>query len=114
MPTQYILLDDGTTAQDSAINRAMLDVENVNYTIIDNDSNEVLLSDFIEPALGCTGWLIPDLTNNNTLVTTFPTDELQAFYLQVAPMAQVPALDPDVTSYVVNGASSVFNTTNPT
>jgi hypothetical protein len=64
----------------------------------------------MDAALGCTPWQILDLTDPsmNAYVSNFATDELQANYLQPYPMAQVPALDPDVVEFV-NGGNSQYD-----
>lgn len=98
VPTSYYLLADGTTAQYSITNQKALNAANKTFQLIDNASDELLLSGYILPALGCTPWEVQDITdpNNYLITTTFPTDEIQALYKQVWPMAQVPSLDPDV------------------
>ncbi|HEY4032391.1 MAG TPA: hypothetical protein VGL94_00320 [Ktedonobacteraceae bacterium] len=86
----YLANADGQTAQFSAKNQAKLP----EATLIANPSDNRLLSSFIDPTLKCQPWLIPDLTDNNALVATMATDELQAQARQRAPIALIPLNDP--------------------
>jgi hypothetical protein len=98
--TQYLANGNGQTAQFSAANQAQLQ----NATVISNPSDNALLTQFIDPALGCKAWQVPDIVNNNTPVSTYGTDELQAAHEQRAPVALVPAGDEMV---LVNGHTSL-------
>ena len=64
-----------------------------NATVLSNPSDNALLTRFVDPALGCTPWTVPDLVDNNNLVATFGTDELMAAADQKAPIALIPAGD---------------------
>jgi hypothetical protein len=86
--TKYLTIN-GQTAQFSAANQAQLQ----NATVIANPSDNALLTQFLDPALGCTPWTVPDLANNNTPTATYGTDELMAAADQQAPIALVPAGD---------------------
>ncbi len=88
--TQYIVLDNGRTAQFSTANLNKFP----NATIIANPSDNALLTHFVDPALGCQPWQAPDLANNNAMVSALPLDELQAAAHQAAPVALVPSGDP--------------------
>ncbi|GHO95446.1 hypothetical protein KSF_054940 [Reticulibacter mediterranei] len=90
--TQYLVTANGQTAQFSAANKAKLN----NPNVISNPSDNALLTRFLDPALGCKSWQAPDLTDNNTLVSALPLDELQAAAHQAAPVALIPAGDPMV------------------
>ena len=59
--TTYLLTADGLLAQDTAENRAQFPVPPA--TVLTNPSDERLLGIFVDPALGCTPWTAPDLTN---------------------------------------------------
>ncbi len=87
--TKYRLLADGRTAQDTAANAGL------GGTIIRNGSDEGLLAGFIDPALGCTPFTAPDLTNPGRQVGSLALNELSASR-QAAPVALVPATDPMV------------------
>ncbi|HEV2662669.1 MAG TPA: hypothetical protein VGU68_18835, partial [Ktedonobacteraceae bacterium] len=69
--TQYLLNANGQTAQVSDANKGQL----ANATTIGNPSDNALLSRFVDPALGCQTWAIPDLTNNGAMTPTLATDE---------------------------------------
>ncbi|HEX7736508.1 MAG TPA: hypothetical protein VF458_16785, partial [Ktedonobacteraceae bacterium] len=99
--TKYLVKADGTTAQFSAANQGQLP----GATVIGNPSDNALLTRFVDPALGCKPWTVPDLTDNNAPVATFATDELMAAATQQAPVALIPAGDEMVLQ---NGNPNVF------
>jgi hypothetical protein len=101
--TQYLANGNGQTAQLTAANQAAL----ANATTLGNPSDNALLTKFVDPALGCTAWQVPDIANNNNPVATYGTDELQAASGQQAPIALVPAGDPMV---LVNANPSLTKT----
>jgi hypothetical protein len=90
--TTYLFTADGRTAQDTAINAVML----VGSGVQKNGSDNRLLTNFVDPALGCHPWMIPNLADGGTLAPTQATDEIQAAWYQSNPMAFVPAGDPMV------------------
>lgn len=87
--SQYLANAQGQTAQFSTTNQNQLQ----NATTISNPSDNALLSRFVDPALGCQSWQIPDLVNNGAMTATMATDELQAAANQKAPIALVPSGD---------------------
>jgi len=87
--TRYFANGDGQTAQFSDGNKNQLQ----NPTTLGNPSDNALLSRFVDPALGCQAWQIPDLVNNGTMTATLATDELQAAADQQPPVALVPSGD---------------------
>jgi hypothetical protein len=95
--TQYLSIGNGQTAQFSAANQAQLK----NSMLIANPSDNALLTNFIDPALGCQSWMVPDLANNNTPAPALALDELQASMDQKAPLALVPLTDP--MTMIANG-----------
>lgn len=101
--TTYLATADGKIAQFSAANQAQLP----NATRIGNPSDNALLTQFVDPALGCKPWQVPDLSNNNTPTATYGTDELMAAANQQAPVALIPAGDEMV---LVNGNPSLTKT----
>jgi hypothetical protein len=101
--TQYLALANGQIAQFSAANQATLP----NATVLDNPSDNRLLTDFIDPALGCQSWEAPNLADNNSPVPTLALDEIQAAADQQAPIALVPLNDPMTT---VNNNPSLAKT----
>ena len=88
--TSYLLTADGRTAQDDEANRAALP----GALPIDNGSDNRLLDDFILPALGCSPFTAPDLSNAGRPGTSQTLDELSAAVSQQAPVALVPENDP--------------------
>ncbi|HEY3605930.1 MAG TPA: hypothetical protein VGL06_00425 [Pseudonocardiaceae bacterium] len=88
--TTYLLLANGKVAQNNAANTAALAGSNP----IVNGSDNLLLNAFVDPALGCTPFTAPDLTNNGQPVGSLALDELMAAADQRAPIALVPTSDP--------------------
>jgi hypothetical protein len=88
--TKYLLTADGRTAQDNAANRAALP----GAVPITNGSDNALLDNFVLPALGCTPFTAPDLSNGGRPGTSQTLDELSAAANQEAPVALVPENDP--------------------
>ncbi|HLG75919.1 MAG TPA: hypothetical protein VKX46_05860 [Ktedonobacteraceae bacterium] len=101
--TEYLSLPNGQIAQFSAANQKAL----ANATVLNNPSDNALLTNFIDPTLGCQEWLAPNLADNGAMVATLALDELQASADQQAPVALVPLNDPMTT---VNGAASLEKT----
>ncbi len=91
VPTQYLLLADGSTAQDNAANRAA----NPTAEIINNASDEALLTNIINPLIGCTSYTATYLDNPGVSGPALALSELQANALQQAPVGLVPLNDPD-------------------
>jgi hypothetical protein len=89
--TAYVV-SQGKLAQNTEANRAKLK----KITVLTNASDNGLLDAFIDPALGCTPFLAPDLADNNKMVSALPLNELQAAIDQATPVALVPAADPMV------------------
>ena len=77
----------GQTAQASAANQANM----AGATVLSNGSDNALVDKFMDPALGCTPFMAPDLANNNTPTTSQALDEL----LAARNMPRVPALVPE-------------------
>jgi hypothetical protein len=86
----YLVLGNGTTAQNTAANG------NLGGQVITNASDNGLLDGFLDPAQGCTPFTAPDLANNGAMVTSLALNELQAAADQKAPVALVPPNDPMV------------------
>jgi len=94
--SDYLVTSTGQTAQVTAANIAALP----NATKAANGSDNRLLDAFVDPALGCTPWMAPDLADNGNMVTAQPLNEIQAAMFQADPIALVPGGDPMV---LVNG-----------
>jgi hypothetical protein len=86
--TQYLADANGLTAQFTAANQGRLQ-----HTIT-NPSDNRLLTNFIDPALGCQPLQAPDLADSNAMVSALALDELQAEAYQRRPIALVPLTDP--------------------
>ena len=105
LPTQYLLLGDNTTVQDTAANRAA----QPNAAVLDNASDEALIGLIVDPLIGCQVFQVASLDDPGAKVGSLVTQELQARQFQAAPIANVPINDPDclLTS---NGAISTDKT----
>ncbi|GAA2248955.1 hypothetical protein GCM10010430_34450 [Kitasatospora cystarginea] len=95
--TEYLSTAQGTTAQRTAKNLAALrGGATMQPAALLNGSDNLLLDNFVDPALGCTPWKAPDLADPGSKVTSLALNELQAAKYQAAPVAIVPLSDPMV------------------
>ncbi|MFI9363384.1 hypothetical protein ACIG5E_20350 [Kitasatospora sp. NPDC053057] len=93
--TEYLATAQGTTAQKNAKNLAAMGGGGAAQpTALLNGSDNLLLDNFLDPALGCTPWTAPDLADPGSRVTSLALNELQAAKFQAAPVAIVPLSDP--------------------
>ncbi len=99
----YLVTANGQTAQFNAANAANL----AGATKAVNGSDNALISDFLDPTLGCTAFTAPDLSQAGTPSTSQALNELSAAKNQTAPVALVPEND-EMT--LVNNAFSVTKT----
>jgi len=90
LPALYLALANGTTAQDTAANRALLP----QATVIGNPSDNRLLDTFVDVAIGCQAWTAPDLADPGHSVPALALNELQASAHQQTPVALVPLGNP--------------------
>ena len=79
----------GQTAQDTTANAANL----AGAQKLVNGSDNALIDDFLDPTLGCTPFVAPDLGNNNRPATSQALDELLAARNQPRIAALVPEND---------------------
>ena len=79
----------GQTAQDTAANEANL----TGAQALGNGSDNALIDKFMDPALGCTPFMAPDLANNNAPTTSQALDELLAARNEPRVAALVPEND---------------------
>lgn len=89
--TSKYLLDPvtGQTAQDNAANAARMS----GAKVLVNGSDNALIDDFIDPALGCNPFEAPDLANHGAPTTSQALDELLAMRNQPKTAALVPEND---------------------
>jgi len=87
----YIVLPDGRTAQPTKANIAALQAQG--GKLLTNASDNGLLVNFVDKALGCTPFMAPDLANGGAPTTSLALDELQASR-QAAPVALIPPNNP--------------------
>jgi hypothetical protein len=100
----YLATPDGRTAPDTGAAAATM---GTGWVRIGNGSDNRLLDRFVDPALGCTPFMAPDLGNSGTLMPSQALNELQAAAHQRAPVALVPVTDPMALD---NGRVSVAKT----
>jgi hypothetical protein len=88
--SQYLLNPvTGQTAQNTTSNAANL----TGTTLLTNGSDNALVDFFVDPTLGCTPFMAPDLGNNNQPTSSQALDELLAAKNQTAITALVPEND---------------------
>jgi hypothetical protein len=89
--TSKYLLDPATgqTAQDNTANAARMP----GAKVLVNGSDNALIDNFLDPALGCTPFMAPDLGNHGMMSTSQALDELLAARNQPAAVALIPEND---------------------
>jgi hypothetical protein len=102
LPMSYLLTHTNQTAQNTRENRLRLQIN----AIAKNPSDEGLLANFINPAIGCDANTvkITDATDAGTSRATLITNEIQARLRQLDPIAFLPDLNPMV---LVNNKKSI-------
>lgn len=103
--THYLADARGRIAQNNAASRRAL--RGATPTDLTNGSDNLLLTQFIDPALGCTPFTAPNQSSDGRLSSALPLDELSAAAGQRAPIALVPRNDPMT---LVGGRDSVRKT----
>jgi hypothetical protein len=92
--TKYLATANGQIAQATAANQQGLNVA----AVLVNGSDNGLIDLFVDPALGCTPWMVPDLASPGSQATALPLDELQSAAFDGnnvgGPEALVPLNDP--------------------
>ena len=101
--TVYLFTINGQVAQNTAANRTALQ----GSIARGNPSDNRLLDVFIDGALGCTPWTVPNLADNGAPVPALPLNELQAQKFQAAPIARVPLGDPFTFQPPITGVQSL-------
>jgi hypothetical protein len=87
--SQYLITAAGQTAQNSPANSAQLS----GATVLTNGSDDALLSEFVDPANGCTPFTAPDSTYPRADAPSQALNELQARADQQGTIAVVPPND---------------------
>jgi hypothetical protein len=103
VPTNYLAFN-GQVAQDNLANESALGLAKKMATKFGNPSDNRLVDLLLDPALGCTPWKAPELSNPGFNVPALPLNELQAHAFQPAPVALVPLNDPMAQ---INGADNL-------
>jgi hypothetical protein len=91
LPTSYLITNSGL-AQNTAANLAAFP----GAAVLGNPSDNGLLDNVVDVALGCTPWTAPDIANGGQNTPALPLNELQARAYQAAPVALIPEGDPMV------------------
>ena len=92
LPVTYLVTASGSLAQNTTANAQALS----GATTLGNPSDNGLLDRFLDPAMNCTPWKVPDLADPGKLAAGLPLNELQAQRHQKRPVALIPAGDPMV------------------
>src|SRR5579863_8504161 len=101
--SQYLITAGGQTAQNSPANAAQL----TGATVLANGSDDALLSEFVDPANGCTPFTAPDSTYPKANGPSQALNELQALADQKGTIAVVP---PNDEMTLVGGQMSIAKT----
>ena len=101
--SQYLLTTSGQTAVNSPANNANL----TGATVLTNGSDDALLSEFMDPASGCTPFTAPDTTYPKAAAPSQALNELSARVNQTGTIALVPTND-EMT--LVGGNMSITKT----
>jgi hypothetical protein len=101
--TQYLINANGQTAQNTAANKTAL----AGATLLTNGSDDALLSEFLDPANGCTPFTATDTTNPNGTSPSQALNELSARVNQQGTIALVP---PNDEMTLVGGQMSIAKT----
>ncbi|WP_187365976.1 hypothetical protein [Trebonia kvetii] len=101
--TQYLITAGGQTAVNSPANNAQLQ----GATVLTNGSDNALISEFIDPATGCTPFTAPDSTYPKPNAPSQALNELQAMADQQGTIATVP---PNDEMTLVGGQMSIDKT----
>jgi len=101
--SQYLINANGQTAQNTAANKASL----TGATVLVNGSDDALLSEFVDPANGCTPFTATDPTNPNGTAPSQALNELSARVNQKGVIAVVP---PNDEMTLVGGDMSIAKT----
>jgi hypothetical protein len=101
--SQYLITAGGQTAQNSPANNAQL----TGATVLTNGSDDALLSEFVDPANGCTPFTAPDSTYPKASGPSQALNELQAQADQKPAIAVVP---PNDEMTLVGGKMSIAKT----
>jgi hypothetical protein len=88
--SQYLINGNGQTAQATAANKTAL----AGAQLLTNGSDDALLSEFVDPANGCTTYTATDTTNPNGTAPSQALNELSARVNQKGTIAVVPTNDP--------------------
>ena len=101
--SQYLITAGGQTAQNSPANNAKL----TGATVLTNGSDDALLSEFVDPANGCTPFTAPDSTYPKANAPSQALNELQAQADQKPAIAVIP---PNDEMTLVGGQMSLAKT----
>ena len=101
--SQYLLNDNGQTAQNTAANKNAMG----GATVLANGSDDGLLAHFVDPALGCKPFTAPDPTSPNGDDSSQALNALSAQFEQRGTIALLPVNDPQL---LVDGQFSIGKT----
>ncbi|MGW2253446.1 hypothetical protein ACWCXH_25090 [Kitasatospora sp. NPDC001660] len=90
--TEYLITARGATAQRTAATTGRLSGSTVARSAVapPTGSDNLLLTNFVDPALGCTPWTAPDLADPGSRVTSLALNELQVANFKASPVGLAP------------------------
>jgi len=92
--TTYLL-----TANNQVIQNTVLNKNNFNIaSTLANDGDNRLITEFVNPAIGCKTLLIPNAADPPNSAPGLPMNIMQAMFYQKAPVALTPNNDPMITT----------------
>ena len=92
LPVTYVVSSSGLIAQNTVANASAIP----GATTLGNPSDNGLLDRFLDPAMSCMPWKVPDLADPGQVVPGLALNELQARAHQRRHVALIPAGDPMV------------------
>jgi hypothetical protein len=101
--SEYLMNDNGQTAQDTVANKNAMG----GATVLANGSDDGLLAHFVDPAVGCAPFTAPDATSPNGRDSSQALNALSALVRQGGARALLPVNDPQL---LVDGQLSIGKT----
>jgi len=92
--TIYLLTQQNQVLQNTRNNKLNFNIQG----ILANDGDNRLITEFVNPAIGCLTLQIPDMTDPGTNTPAVPINIIQAMMNQQQPVALIPNNDPMVTT----------------
>jgi hypothetical protein len=92
--TLYLVTQNNQVIQRTQNNMKTFNIQ----TTLANDGDNRLVTEFVNPAIGCTTLLLPDMADPGMNTPAIPLNVIQAMRFQAAPVALTPNTDPMITT----------------